>query len=55
MMMQKLVLGLSVAQIRPEKINRMFLPKNLGFIDVLSTVAQYLPKIEYNESMLFLN
>ena len=37
--MQKLVLGLSVAQILPEKIVKTFLPKKLGFIDVLSTVA----------------
>ena len=35
---QKLVLDLSVDQIPPEKINKMFLPKKLGFIDVLSTV-----------------
>ena len=38
MRMQKLVLGLPVAQILPEEINKIFLPKNLGFIDVLSTV-----------------
>ena len=36
--MRKLVLGLSVAQILPEKINKMFLTKMLGFIDVLLTV-----------------
>ena len=28
----------SVAQILPEKINKIFLPKKLGFIDVLPTV-----------------
>ena len=32
------VLDLSVAQIPPEKINKLFLPKRIGFIDVLSTV-----------------
>ena len=37
--MRKLVLDLTVAQILPEKINKMFLPKKLGFIDVLSTVS----------------
>ena len=36
---RKLVFFLSVAQILPEKINKMFLPKKLGFIDVLSTVS----------------
>ena len=39
MKMQKLALDLSVAQILPEKLNKMFLPKRLGFIDVLSTVG----------------
>ena len=39
MRMRKFVLDLSVAQIVPEKINKMFLPKELGFIDVLSTVC----------------
>ena len=38
MRMRKLVLNLSVAEILPEKINKMLLPKKLGFIDVLSTV-----------------
>ena len=38
MRMRKLVLGLSVAQILPEKINKMFLTKKLGLIDVLLTV-----------------
>ena len=33
-----MVLGLSAAQILPEKINKMFLPEKLGFIDILSTV-----------------
>ena len=35
MRMRKLVLDLSVAQILPEKINKVFLPKKLGFIDGL--------------------
>ena len=39
MRMRKLLLDLSVAQILPEKINKIFLPKELGFIDVLSTVG----------------
>ena len=39
--MRKLVLDLSVAQILPKKINKMFLPKRLGFIDVLSTVDRF--------------
>ena len=39
MRMRKLVLDLSVAQIFPEKINKKILPKKLGFIGVLSTVA----------------
>ena len=34
-----MVLDLSLAQILPEKINKMFLPKKLGFIDVLRTVG----------------
>ena len=38
--MRKLVLDLSIAQIVPEKINKMFLTKKLGFIDVLSTVKE---------------
>ena len=38
MTMPKLVLHLSVAQILPEKINKMLLPNRLGFNDVLSTV-----------------
>ena len=38
MRIQKLVLDLSVDQILHEKINKMFLPKKLGFIDVLPTV-----------------
>ena len=41
MRMQKLVLDLSVAQILSEKINKMFLPKKLGFIDMLSTVKSW--------------
>ena len=40
MRMRKLVLDLSVAQILPEKINKMFLPKKLGFIDVLRTTIE---------------
>ena len=38
--MRKLVLGLSVAQILPEKINKTLSPKKLGFIDVNRTVKQ---------------
>ena len=37
--MRKLVLGLSVAQILPEKINKMLFLKNLGFFDVNRTVS----------------
>ena len=33
--MRKLVLDLSEPQILPEKISKIFLPKKLGFIDVL--------------------
>ena len=36
--MRKLLLDLFLAQTLPEKINKMCLPKKLGFIDVLSTV-----------------
>ena len=39
MRMRKLVLDLSLAQILPEKIKEIFLPKKLGFIDVLRTVG----------------
>ena len=39
MRMRKLVLGLSVAQILPEKINKMLFLKNLGFFDVNRTVS----------------
>ena len=38
MRMQKLVLGLSLAQMLPEKINKMFSSNNLRFIDVNRTV-----------------
>ena len=34
-------LDLSVAQMLPEKINKIFLPNRLGFIDVLSTVYDF--------------
>ena len=37
--MRKLVFDLSLAQILPEKINQLFLPKKPGFIDVLRTVC----------------
>ena len=37
MRMRKLLLDLPVAQILPEKINKIFFPKKLGFMDVLST------------------
>ena len=40
MRMRKLVLDLSLAQILPEKINKMLSLNNLGFIDVLSTVKR---------------
>ena len=40
MRIRKLVLDLSVAQILPEKINKMFLTNEVGFIDELSTVSQ---------------
>ena len=40
MRMLKLVLDLSLAQILPEKISKMFLQKKLGFIDVWRTVHQ---------------
>ena len=36
-----MVLELSLAQIFPEKINKMLSLNNLGFIDVLSTVCLY--------------
>ena len=41
MRMRKLVLDLSLAQILPEKINKMLSLNYLGFIDVLSTVHTY--------------
>ena len=40
--MRKLALDLSLAQLLPEKINKMFSLNKLGFIDVLSTVLQKL-------------
>ena len=42
MMMRKLVLALSVAQIFPKKINKMLSLNNLGFINVLSIVVSVL-------------
>ena len=39
-MMQKLVLGLSLAQILPEEINKIISPNNPGFIDVM-TIQQH--------------
>ena len=42
MRMRKLVLGLSLAQILPEKINKMLSPNNPGFIDVNRTVYQFI-------------
>ena len=39
MRMQKLVLGLSLAQMLPEKMKKTFLPEKLGSIDVLRTVC----------------
>ena len=44
MRMRKLVLDLSVAQILAEIINKILLPKKLGFIDVLSTVHIFFVK-----------
>ena len=44
MMMRKLVSGLFVPQILPEKINKTFLPKKLGFIDLLRTVCLKIDK-----------
>ena len=41
MRMWKLVLDLSLAQILPEKINKMLSLNNLGFIDLLSTVHEW--------------
>ena len=41
MRMRKLVLDLSVAQILTEKMNKIFLPKEHGFIDVLPTVNEH--------------
>ena len=38
MRMQKLVLDLSLAQVLPEKINKILTPNSLGFIDVNQTV-----------------
>ena len=38
MKMRKLVLGLSLAQILPEEINKILSPNNPGFIDVNRTV-----------------
>ena len=58
MRMRKLVLDLSVAKILSEKINKMFLPKKLGFIDVLSTVHflsmdhLYPPGLEENRAVV---
>ena len=42
MRMQKLVLDLSLAQVLPEKINKILTPNGLGFIDVNRTVAMLL-------------
>ena len=38
MRMRKLILDLSLEQILSDKIKKKFLPKKLGFIDVLRTV-----------------
>ena len=40
--MWKLVLGLFVAQMFPEKISKIISPNNLGFIDVNWTVTETL-------------
>ena len=44
MRMRKLVLDLSVAQILPEKINKIFFTNKVGFIDLLLTVAWFMQK-----------
>ena len=51
--MRKLVLDLSVAQILPEKINKMFLTKKLGFIDVLRAVFRFFKHFRLNYSYSF--
>ena len=55
MRMRKLVLELSVAQILPEKINKMLLPKMLRFIDVLSTVYGLLNHLALKSSKIYKN
>ena len=40
MRMRKLVLGLSLAQVLPKKINKILTPNSLGFIDVNRTVCR---------------
>ena len=40
MRMQKLVLGLSLAQVLPEKINKIYSSNNLELIDVNRTVNE---------------
>ena len=53
--MPKLVLDFSVALILPEKINKVFLPKMFGFIDVLSTVQwKFCNKIFCNGTLIIL-
>ena len=49
----QLVSDLSVAQILSEKINKMFLPKRLGFIDVLSTVGLWKSGIKWRSIFSF--
>ena len=41
MRMRKLVLVLSLAQVLPEKINKVLSPNNHGFIDVNRTVVDF--------------
>ena len=54
MRMQKLELGLSLAQLVPEKINKMNSLNNLGFIYVNQTVATSIDPLEQHEFILAL-
>ena len=49
MRMRKLVLGLSLAQVLPEKINKIHSSNNLGFIDLNRTVADFFKMASPNE------
>ena len=59
MRIQKLVLGLSLAQILSEEINKMFSPNNLGFIDVNQSehsyvLNEFLPSLSKCKTKCFL-